>query len=55
MAILSFELDQLFALLVPGVVGAFAFPSKPNFVQQILSTLQNQSTCMNAPLVANPL
>jgi hypothetical protein len=45
MAILLFKFDQLVTLPVPelavqfAVVGAFTFPSKPDFVQQILSIL----------------
>jgi hypothetical protein len=43
MSSLSFQLDELFILLVPELVvwfeggGAFIFPSKPDFVQEFLS------------------
>jgi hypothetical protein len=61
MAILSFKLDQLFIVLVPYLfdmvvvrMGAFSFPSEPDFVQESLSIKSKFVIVVNAPLRANP-
>jgi hypothetical protein len=60
MAILSFELDQLFTVLVPELVVWFecvsdvTFPSKPNSVQNLISIEPNFVTCMIVRLMTDP-
>jgi hypothetical protein len=59
MTILSFKLDQLFMLLgsdlVVEVVGAFKFPSEPNFFwQNCLSIRSNFVVEMKVLLLFNP-
>jgi hypothetical protein len=53
MAILSFELNQLFMLLVPDLL-AFLFPSEPDFVQKSLSVKSNFVIEMARSLRMNP-
>jgi hypothetical protein len=60
MAILSFEFDQLFKLLVPElvvvvVVGSFSFPSEPDFVQEFLSINSHFVILLQVPLNAKRL
>jgi hypothetical protein len=62
MAIMSFTLDQLFILLLPGLVvllvqdvGAFSIPREPDFVQEFLSVSSNCVIVMTVPLISNPL
>jgi hypothetical protein len=57
MAILSFRLDQLFMLMVPGlvavavaVVGAFSFPSEPDSVEKFFAAWSHFVACMLSPL-----
>jgi hypothetical protein len=54
MAILSFELNQLFILLVPDLL-AFLFPSEPDLVQKSLSVWSHYVIEMARSLRMNPL
>jgi peptidoglycan/LPS O-acetylase OafA/YrhL len=60
MATVSFELDQLFMLLVPELVilvqgvGAVIFPSEPDFVQNSLAIKSMFVVAMMFSLCANP-
>jgi hypothetical protein len=54
MATLLFELDHLFASLVPELV-AISFPSEVEFVQEFLPLLSHCVIVMIGPLPANPL
>jgi hypothetical protein len=59
MAICSFELDQLFTLLVPALVVWFEattaiFPSEPDFVQRSLAIKSKFVFGVIVPLLADP-
>jgi hypothetical protein len=54
MASLSFELNDLFMLLVLEQLVAVSFPSKPDFVQKRLSIKSNLVSLVKGSLRADP-